>query len=95
LSEDINRVALEVAGPNAPYEIKDLAHRVAEADVAVRRVRYARFAALRDVIKDPHYNSAKGHKVKMKLVSLLLTLEEETPVAWDLLGTCSGTLQSN
>jgi len=42
LSEEVEALAREIAGPGANAEIQELARRVAEAQIDMRRVRYAR-----------------------------------------------------
>ena len=42
LSEEVDALAREIAGPGANAEIQELARRVAEAQIDLRRVRYVR-----------------------------------------------------
>jgi hypothetical protein len=46
LSEEVETLAREIAGPDANAETQDLARQVAEAQVDLRRVRYARHKLL-------------------------------------------------
>ena len=60
LSEEVETLAREIAGPDANAETKELARRVAEAQIDLRRVRYARHKLLSDALADPHYDSWRG-----------------------------------
>jgi len=55
LSEEIETLAREIAGPDANEETKELARRVAEAQIDLRRVRYAR-----------HQILSRGHESQAK-----------------------------
>jgi len=57
LSEEVAPLAREIAGPDANAETQDLARQVAEAQVDLRRVRYARHKLLSDALADPHYDN--------------------------------------
>ena len=57
LSEEVNALAREIAGPDADAEIQELARRVAEAEIDLRRVRYARHQLLNSALSDPDYES--------------------------------------
>lgn len=59
LSEEVETLAREIAGPCANAETQDLARQVAEAQIDLRRVRYARHKLLADALADPHYDSAR------------------------------------
>ena len=50
-------LAREIAGPGANAETQDLARQVAEAQIDLRRVRYARHKLLSDALADPHYDN--------------------------------------
>jgi hypothetical protein len=52
LSEEVERLALEIAGTAAFAELKDLARAVAEAEVDLRRVRYVRHQLLCNALAD-------------------------------------------
>jgi hypothetical protein len=56
LSEEVETLAREIAGPDANAETQDLARQVAEAQIDLRRVRYARHKLLSDALAD-HYGS--------------------------------------
>jgi hypothetical protein len=51
----VETLAREIAGPDANAEIHDRARQVAEAQIDLRRVRYARHKLLSDALADPHY----------------------------------------
>src|SRR4029077_8428357 len=56
LSEEVETLAREIAGPDANAETQDLARQVAEAQIDPRRVRIARHKLLSDPLADPHYD---------------------------------------
>jgi hypothetical protein len=78
LSEDVETLAREIAGPDANAETQDVARRVAEAQIDLRRVRYARHKLLSDALADPHYDSA-GEEMAV-LRSLLRKNARNLPV---------------
>ena len=57
LSEEVETLAREIAGPGANAETQDLARQVAEAQIDLRRVRYARHKLLSDALSNPHYDN--------------------------------------
>jgi hypothetical protein len=59
LSEEVETLAREIAGPGADAKTQDLARQVAEAQIDLRRVRYARHKLLSDALADPHYDSGR------------------------------------
>ena len=50
-------LAREIAGPGANAETQALARQVAEAQIDLRRVRYARHKLLSDALADPVYDN--------------------------------------
>jgi hypothetical protein len=60
LSEEVETLACEIAGPDARQETKELARRVAEAQIDLRRVCFARYRLLRHALSNPHYESRAG-----------------------------------
>ena len=56
LSEEVETLAREIAGPDANAETQDLARQVAEAQIDQRRVRCARHKLLSDALADRHYD---------------------------------------
>ena len=57
LSEEVETLAREIAGPDANAQTQELARRVAEAQIDLRRVRYARHKLLSDALANPHYDN--------------------------------------
>ena len=53
LSEEVEALAREIAGPDANAKIQELARRVAEAQIDLRRVRYARHQLLSSALSNP------------------------------------------
>ena len=72
LSEEVETLAREIAGPGANAETQDLARQVAEAHIDLRRVRYARHKLLSDALADPHYDSWREKRKKMAVLRGLL-----------------------
>ena len=56
LSEEVETLAREIAGPSANAESQELARQVAEAQIDLRRVRYARYQFLSRALTDPYYD---------------------------------------
>ena len=67
LSEEVAALAREIAGPDASAEIQELARRVAEAQVDLRRVRYARHQLLTRALSNPHYETLARMRKKRAL----------------------------
>jgi hypothetical protein len=72
LSQEVEALAREIAGPGVTAEIQELARRVAEAQIDVRRVRYARHQLLSNALSDPYYDSRANHLAKLGLLPRLL-----------------------
>ena len=53
VSEEVETLAREIAGPDANAEIQDLARQIAEAQIDLRRVRYARHQFLTQTSAEP------------------------------------------
>jgi hypothetical protein len=64
LSEKVEALAREIAGADAGPEIQKLARPIAEAQIDLRRVRYARHALLSNALCDPNYKSGASIKAK-------------------------------
>ena len=62
LSDEVETLAREIAGPGANAETQELARRVAEAQIDLRRVRYARHQFLSDTLSND-----SGANVRMNL----------------------------
>src|SRR5262249_27705003 len=54
VSEELEELTGEIAGPDADAERLELARRVAEAEVDLRRVRYARHRILSQALSNPY-----------------------------------------
>jgi hypothetical protein len=72
LSEGVETLAREIAGPDANAETQDLARRVAEAQIDLRRVRYARHQFLSDTLSKKYYDSYANIRMKVTLLRALL-----------------------
>ena len=59
LSEEVETLARESAGPGANAETQERARRVAEAQIDLCRVRYARHKLLSDALANPHYDNGE------------------------------------
>jgi hypothetical protein len=53
----VETLAREIAGPDANAETQELARRVAEAQIDLRRVRYVRHKLLSDALANPRYDN--------------------------------------
>ena len=84
LSEEVETLAREIAGPDANPETQALARQVAEAQIDLRRVRYARHKLLSDASADPHYDNwrAKGAVLRSLLRENAPDLPVENSVAF-------------
>ena len=67
LSEEVEALAREIAGTDANAEIQELARRVAEAQIDLRRVRYARHQLLSRASSDPYYDSRASVREELRL----------------------------
>jgi hypothetical protein len=72
LSEEVEALAREIAGPDAKAEIQELARRVAEAQIDLCRVRYARHQLLSNSLSDPYYESRAAARAKLRLICRVL-----------------------
>ena len=73
-------VALLMKGTDA--EIEELARRVAEAQIDLRRVRYARHQLLSHALSDPYYDSRANVRKKVAVIlSLLRRNAPDMPMA--------------
>jgi hypothetical protein len=72
LSEEVEALAREIAGTDANAKIQELARRVAEAQIDLRRVRYARHQLLSHALSDQYYDSHANVQIKMKVIRDLL-----------------------
>jgi hypothetical protein len=72
LSEEVQALAREIAGPSANAETQELARRVAEAQIDLRRVRYARHQFLSDTLSKEYYGPYANLRKKLKVLRALL-----------------------
>jgi hypothetical protein len=68
LSEEVETLAREIVGTDANAEIQELARRIAEAQIDLRRVRYARHQLISQALSDPDYESEAMRRKKSALV---------------------------
>jgi hypothetical protein len=72
LSDEVESLAREIAGPGANAEIQELARRVAEAQIDLRRVHHARHQLLTEALSNPYYESRASTREKLRFLSQLL-----------------------
>jgi hypothetical protein len=68
LSEEVEALAREIVGADANAEMHELALRIAEAQIDLRRVRHARHQLLSQALSDPDYESGVMLRKKSALV---------------------------
>jgi hypothetical protein len=68
MSAEAEALAREIAGPDADAEIQELARRVAEAQIDLGRVRYARHRFLSAKMDDPYYEHRADARKKLALL---------------------------
>jgi hypothetical protein len=68
LSEEVEALARKIIGTDANAEIRELARRIAEAQIDLRRVRHARHQILSEALSDPDYESQVMLRKKSALV---------------------------
>ena len=76
LSEEVEALAREIAGLDANAEMQELARRVAEAQIDLRRVRIARHDLLSRALGDPDYDSPAAIRKKLKVAAQLANLTD-------------------
>jgi hypothetical protein len=69
--EEVEALAREIAGTGASHELQELARRIAEAQIDLRRVRYVRHDLLSRAIDDPNYDASRAIRTKSKIAELL------------------------
>jgi hypothetical protein len=81
LSEEVEALAREIVGTDANAEIKELARRVAEAQIDLHRVRHARHQLLSQALSDPDYESEGMLRKKAALaIRFLRRFDSSTPM---------------
>jgi hypothetical protein len=68
LSEEVEALAREIAGPGAGVEMLERARKVAEAQIDLRRVRHARHQLLSRPLADPNYESWASVREKTRFI---------------------------
>jgi hypothetical protein len=69
LSQEVDALAREMAGANAGSEIQELARRIAEAQIDLRRVQCARHSLLSSALGDLDYDSPHAARKKSKVAA--------------------------
>ena len=64
LSEEVETLVQEIAGPGVNPETQQLARKIAEAQIDLRRVRYARHQLLSRALADPYYEPRAARRQK-------------------------------
>jgi hypothetical protein len=72
LSDEVETLAREIAGPEANAEAQELARRVAEAQIDLCRVRDARHQLLSNALNDPYNDSDANVRIKLRAIGRLL-----------------------
>jgi hypothetical protein len=72
LSEEVEALAREIAGTDANAEMQELARRVAEAQIDLRRVRDARHQLLSRALSNPYYEARANVREKLSVLRHLL-----------------------
>jgi hypothetical protein len=67
-SEEVEALAREIIGTDANPEMQELARRIAEAQIDLRRVRHARHQILSQPLSDPDYESEVMLRKKSTLI---------------------------
>jgi hypothetical protein len=86
-------LAREIAGPDANAQIEELARRIAEAQIDLRRVRYARHRLLSHASNNPHYEARADARMKLKVIGRLLWSEAPDASTKDLVKFVTSTPQ--
>ena len=68
LFKELEALAREIIGTNANPEMQELARRIAEAQIDLRRVRHVRHQILSQALSDPDYESAVMKRKKLAAV---------------------------
>jgi hypothetical protein len=68
----VEALGREIAGRGANAATQELARRIAEAQIDLRRVRYARHQLLSDALTEQYYDSHANARMKAKIIRDLL-----------------------
>ena len=74
LAEEVEALTHEIAGSDASAEIRELARQVAEAQIDLRRVRYARQQLLSRNLSDPDYRSRFRSRAQVRAANKAIDL---------------------
>ena len=74
-------LARQIIGTDANPEIQELACRIAEAQIDLRRVRYARHQLLSQALSDPDYESDGMIRKKALAIRILRRSDLDTPMS--------------
>ena len=80
LSAEVETLAREIAGEGANHEQRELAARIAEAQIDLIRVRRARHDLLARAHSNPDYQSPADDAMRMKIVKRLLRTAPDKPI---------------
>ena len=81
LSEEVEALAREIIGTHANPEMQEIARRIAEAQIDLRRVRHARHQILSQALSDPDYESEAMHGKKAAMaIRILRRSDLDTPM---------------
>jgi hypothetical protein len=68
----VEALASKIAGPGANAATQELARHVAETQIHLRRVRYARHQFLSDTLSEQYYDSLTNLRMKKKILGAIL-----------------------
>jgi hypothetical protein len=71
-TSEVEAFACEIAGAGASPEIQEIARRIAEAQIDLKRVRYVRHDLISRALCDPNYDSRSNKKKKAALTIWLV-----------------------
>jgi hypothetical protein len=80
LAEEVEALAREISGTDSNPEVQELARRIAEAQIDLRRVRYVRHQILSQALSDPDYESEAMLGKKTALVIRLQRFDPSAPI---------------
>jgi hypothetical protein len=85
LSEEAEALARKIAGTDVSAEIQELARRIAEAQIDLRRVRHARHQLFSETLNDPDYQPEAMRRQKLAAVIRAARLAVYAPVPNDVM----------
>jgi hypothetical protein len=90
-SEEVEALAREIAGKDANLELQELARRIAEAQIDLKRVRSARHDFLSSAVDNPSYDSPRAIPRKLKMLRIL-TKCVTSPQSAGMFTSCEASL---